>query len=64
MLLAEAEEFRDRMRQVEGDRAVSWRLVKGEKHGFDKPPSMSLKECAVEEYKVAVEKIREWLRDT
>lgn len=63
MLLAEAEDFRDRMRQVEGDRAVSWRLVKGEKHGFDKPPSMSLKECAVEEYKVAVEKIREWLGD-
>lgn len=59
MLLQEGQDFAGRLEQLGVRHTV--RVVEGEKHAFDKPPPMSLKDVAVDEYKAAIESAKRWL---
>ena len=59
MLEQEAEAFRDRLESM--GKMVSWRLVKEEKHGWDKPPPMTVKDSVAIEYEQAALNMKRWL---
>ena len=61
MLRQEAIEFAERIRGMRGDVVV--REVKGEQHGWDRPPPLRVKESVVVEYEAAVESLGVWLGD-
>ena len=61
LLLAEGLRFRDRLERL--GKEVNCRVVKGEKHLWDKPPPRILKDSVAVEYGAAIEAIRGWLGD-
>lgn len=59
MLMAEGERFKQRLESM--GKEVNWRLVKGEAHGWDKPPPMSVKPSVKVEYEQAIASMLGWL---
>jgi len=59
MLEQEAARFRDRLESM--GKMVSWRLVKEEKHGWDKPPPLTVKDSVAIEYEQAAMNMKRWL---
>ncbi|TLS27544.1 hypothetical protein PpBr36_05420 [Pyricularia pennisetigena] len=59
MLLAEGLTFTERLRSH--GRTVETRVVKGERHGWDKPPLWAPKENAAVEYEAAIRSLKTWL---
>ncbi|KAI6378715.1 hypothetical protein MCOR25_002136 [Pyricularia grisea] len=59
MLLSEGLTFTERLRSH--GRIVETRVVKGEKHAWDKPPFWAPKENAAVEYEAAIESLKTWI---
>ncbi|WWD02037.1 hypothetical protein V865_000075 [Kwoniella europaea PYCC6329] len=59
MLRAEGMDFVDRLQKMGKD--VDWNEIKGEKHGWDKPPPLYPKDSVGREYKRIFEVAKKWL---
>ncbi|KZL69512.1 lipase 2 protein [Colletotrichum incanum] len=59
MLLLEGQSFAERARSR--GRRISTRVVKAEKHAWDKPPPFTPKESVMIEYNEAITAVKEWL---
>ncbi|GKT55856.1 arylacetamide deacetylase [Colletotrichum tofieldiae] len=61
MLLLEGQSFAERARSR--GRRISTRVVKAEKHAWDKPPPFTPKESVMIEYNEAITAVKEWLEN-